>query len=337
MQEAMYYAPQQKDKKVQCVLCPRHCVINKGETGFCRARQNQNGKLFSLVYGKATGLQIDPIEKKPLYHFLPGSAVLSFGTLGCNLVCAHCQNWTTSQAEPQKGHSYSITPEEIVERAVLEHCESIAYTYNEPTIFYEYMLDTAKLAKTKGIKNVLVSNGFIEKEPLIELCKYMDAANIDLKSIENKFYQKISGAWIQPILEAMKTIQQKKVWLEVTNLVIPKLNDKPSQIKQLIAWIKTNLGKEVPLHFSAFFPAYKLNDLRPTDAATLLTARKTALKQGLKYVYIGNIGTTNEENTHCSKCKKLLIQRVGYNIIVNEIKKGKCSCGQKIAGVWQTI
>jgi len=333
MKEAMYYI--KKDKKVQCFLCPRHCVIPENQIGFCGTRQNQNGKLISLVYGRASGLQIDPIEKKPLYHFLPGSAVLSFGTVGCNFVCSHCQNWTTSQAKPEKWHSYSITPEEIVEKSKEEGCESIAYTYNEPTMFYEYMLETAKIAKKNKIKNIMVSNGFIEQKPLIELCKYLDAVNIDLKSIDNNFYQKISGAWIEPVLETLKTINQKKPWLEVTNLLIPKLNDKPQQINKLIEWIKKNLGKEVPLHFSAFFPAYKLNDMPSTDAATLMTARKTAIKQGLKYVYLGNIATTNEENTHCPKCKKRIIQRVGYNIITNEIKKGKClHCGYKIAGVW---
>ncbi|MEM4263567.1 MAG: AmmeMemoRadiSam system radical SAM enzyme [Candidatus Woesearchaeota archaeon] len=335
MQEALWYK-RLKDNILQCSLCPRRCVIKDGETGFCGVRQNREGKLYSLVYGKATAVQIDPIEKKPLYHFLPGSAAFSIGTIGCTLICQHCQNWTTSQAKPGKWHTYDLTPKEIVKKAVEEHCESIAYTYNEPTVFAEYALDTAKLAKKKGIKNIFVTNGFTNQESLKDICKHMDAANVDLKAFDNEFYKKYTGAWMEPILEALKTYQEKKVWLEITNLVIPKLNDDMEKIKQMIAWIKENLGEDVPLHFSAFYPAYKLEDMPPTSAATLIEARKLAMNTGLHYVYIGNVTTTEEENTFCPKCKKLLIERSYYNILQNRIKDGKCpECGHKIAGVWK--
>jgi pyruvate formate lyase activating enzyme len=333
--EASWYK-KLKDGIVQCFLCPRRCVIKDNATGFCGVRQNRKGKLYSLVYGKATAVQIDPIEKKPLYHFLPGSAAFSIGTVGCTLICQHCQNWTTSQAKPGKWHTYDLTPEEIVKKAVEEHCESIAYTYNEPTVFAEYALDTAKLAKKKGIKNIFVTNGFTNQESLKDICKHMDAANVDLKAFDNEFYKKYTGAWMEPILEALKTYQEKKVWLEITNLIIPKLNDDVEKIKQMCAWIKENLGQDVPLHFSAFYPAYKLEDMPPTSAATLMEARKLAMKLGLHYVYIGNVITTDEESTICPKCKKLLIERSYFNVIKNNIKDGKCPhCRCKIAGVWE--
>ena len=333
--EASWYK-KLKNSTVQCALCPRRCVIKDNATGFCGVRQNKAGKLYSLVYGKATAVQIDPVEKKPLYHFLPGSAAFSIGTVGCTLICQHFQNWTTSQAKPGKWHTYDLTPAEIVKKAVEEHCESIAYTYNEPTVFAEYALDTAKLAKKKGIKNIFVTNGFTNPESLKDICKHMDAANVDLKAFDNEFYKKYTGSWMEPILEALKTYQEKKVWLEITNLIIPKLNDDMEKIKQMCAWIKENLGQDVPLHFSAFYPAYKLEDMPPTSAATLMEARKIAMKIGLHYIYIGNVITTDEENTICPKCKKQLIERSYFNIIQNNIKDGKCPhCGYKIAGVWK--
>jgi len=332
MKQAMHW--EKRKEKVQCLLCPRDCVIPKNQTGYCRVRQNKNNILYSLVYGKAAGLQIDPIEKKPLFHFIPGNAALSFGTVGCTFVCKHCQNWTTSQSKPEEGHSLSISPKQIVETAIKEKCTSIAYTYNEPTVFYEYMLDTAKLARKKGLKNIIVSNGFIEKKPLLELCKYIDGANIDLKSIEDQFYKKIAGAWIGPVLETLKTLHKQKIWLEITNLLIPTLNDKQTQINKLVQWIKDNLNTNIPLHFSAFYPTYKLQDLPPTQAATLIKAKEIAVKKGMKYVYLGNIATSKEENTYCPKCGKLLIQRSKYNTIKNNLHKGKCTCGYQIPGVW---
>ena len=333
MKEALWWK-KHKGSNVQCFLCPRNCVIEESKIGFCGVRQNQKGKLYSLVYGKATGVQIDPIEKKPLYHFKPGTAAFSIGTVGCNLVCQHCQNWATSQAKPGQWHTYDMTPEEIVEKAKQEHCSTIAYTYNEPTIFFEYVLETAKLAHKKGLKNILVTNGFTGKEALLDIIKYIDGANVDLKAFDNEFYKKYSGAWLEPVLESIKTYKKKKVWLELTNLIIPTLNDDTAKLKEMCAWIKENIGVDVPMHFSAFYPSYKLEDLPPTSAATLMDARKLAMKMGLNYVYIGNVVTTDEDTTFCPKCKEVVIERANFTILQNKLKNGKCKCGEKIPGVW---
>jgi len=332
MKQALWWV-KQKDA-IKCFLCPRNCVILEGQKGFCGVRENRKGKLYSLVYGKATGIQTDPIEKKPLYHFLPGKSAFSIGTVGCNLVCQQCQNWTTSQAKPEDIHAYEITPKQIVEKAKQEHCATIAYTYNEPTVFAEYALETAKLAHKAGIKNILVTNGFTGPEAVQDFCKFIDGVNVDLKFFDNKSYKKYAGAWIEPVLENIKTYHKKKKWVELTNLIIPTINDEMSQIKEMLVWIKENLNTDVPLHFSAFYPSYKLQDMPPTSAATLMNARKTALEMGMKYVYIGNIVTTDEDNTYCPKCGKLLIERMNFTVLQNNLKKGKCSCGEKIPGVW---
>ena len=331
--EASYYR-KQEDNKVQCLLCPKNCIIAPEDAGNCGVRKNIDGKLYSLVYGKATGVQIDPIEKKPLYHFLPGSAAFSVRTVGCNLVCQHCQNWATSQAKPGEWHTYSISPEEIVKKAKEEHCASIAYTYNEPTMFAEYVLDTARLARKAGIKNVLVTNGFTGEEALLDFCKLIDGVNVDLKAFDNEFYKRYSGAWIEPVLESIKTYKKKNLWVELTNLIIPTLNDDTGKIKEMITWIKENVGAEVPLHFSAFYPSYKLEDLPPTSAATLMEIRKLAMKMGMNYVYIGNVVTTDEDNTYCPKCGELVIERMNFTITQNKLKDGKCACGEAIPGVW---
>ncbi|MBW3004279.1 AmmeMemoRadiSam system radical SAM enzyme [Candidatus Woesearchaeota archaeon] len=333
MKEALWWK-KAKEKTVQCFLCPRKCVIKEDGIGFCGVRQNKQGKLYSLVYGKPTGVQIDPIEKKPLYHFKPGSAAFSIGTVGCNLVCQHCQNWQTSQTKPEKFHSYDLTPEEAVEKAKQEHCKSIAYTYNEPTIFGEYVMDTAKLARKNGISNVLITNGFTGDDARLDFCKYIDAVNVDLKAFDNDFYKKYSGAWIEPVLESLTIYKKKKVWLEITNLIIPTLNDNMEKIKEMITWLKGHLGGDVPLHFSAFYPSYKLQDLPPTSAATLIEARKLAMKMGMNYVYIGNVVTTDEDNTYCPKCGELVIERMNFTILQNKLVKNKCKCGSTIPGVW---
>jgi len=330
--EAMYYE-KLEGKKVRCFLCPRKCVIKEGEIGNCKVRANIKGKLYSLVYGKPSSLSIDPIEKKPLYHFLPGSNAFSIGTAGCNLHCIYCQNYDISQLGVEEIPHYSFSPKEIVKKALEMKCRVIAYTYNEPTVFYEYMLDIAKIAKKNNLKNIIVSNGFINKEPLKKLLKYVDGVNIDLKSFDNEFYKKYSFSWINPVLESLKIIKKQGVWLEITNLIIPGLNDKAKKIKEMAKWIKDNLGKDVPLHFTAFYPSYKLLDVPPTPKETLFKARDIA-KNYLDFVYIGNI--INEAgNTYCPKCKALLIRRVGFNVLENNIKNGKCyKCGKKIPGVW---
>lgn len=331
MKEALYYK-KLKDKIVQCQLCPRKCLIKDSERGDCRVRENNSGKLYSLVYGKPCSVGVDPIEKKPLFHFLPGSKVYSIGTAGCNLHCSFCQNWTISQVNPEDVSAVDLEPKDVVKQAKQCGCKGIAYTYSEPTIFYEYALETAKLAKEKGLKNIWVSNGFINEEPIKRISKYIDAANIDLKGINNKFYRKYTLAWVEPVLNCLKILKRNNVWIEITNLVIPGANDKESEIEELCKWISKNLGRNVPLHFSRFFPCYKLNRLEETPIDTLAMAKKIG-KKYLDYVYVGNLH--REENTYCPECKSLLIKRRGFDVLKNSIKKGRCECGKEIEGVWE--
>jgi len=322
------------NKIVQCQLCPHFCVLKPGEYGKCKARQNQNGKLVSVVYGKPCSIAVDPIEKKPLYHFLPGEAAFSIATTGCNLACKHCQNAEISQAHVDDIPHINMTPEQVVLDAKLNNAKIIAYTYTEPTIFYEYMLDIAKIAKKENIKNIIVSNGFINKEPLKKLCNYIDGANIDLKSLSPEFYEEICHARLAPVLETLKLLKQQGVWIEVTNLLIPTLNDSDEKISKLIKWVKENLGYDVPLHFTAFYPYYKLKHLPPTSIATLKKARKMALDMGLHYVYTGNIPDEEGSTTYCPRCGKPLVKRIGLEIVENNLVEGKCSCGEEIAGIW---
>jgi len=333
MKEAMYY--KKSKSHLQCVLCPKNCVIKENQFGFCGVRKNIKNKLYSLVYSKPISVAIDPIEKKPLYHFLPGTKSFSIGTVGCNLRCKHCQNWQTSQAKPRHYPTSTLEPEDIVKEAIKNDCKSISYTYNEPTIFYEFMLDTAKLAKKDNLKNTMVTNGFINKEPLKKLLPHMDAANIDLKAFDDQFYREITSAWLEPVLESIK-IMSKKIWIEITNLIIPTLNDDPKKIKEMCKWIRNNVGADVPLHFTAFYPTYKLTDIPPTQSETLFKARDVALKEGLNHIYVGNIMSGEANNTYCKKCKKLIIERSHFWVHKNNIENGKCAfCGEKIAGIWQ--
>ncbi|MBU1704535.1 MAG: AmmeMemoRadiSam system radical SAM enzyme [Nanoarchaeota archaeon] len=331
MKEALYWEVKEKDV-VQCLLCPKLCVIKEGGKGQCHVRQNIKGKLYSMVYGKPCAIAVDPIEKKPLYHFLPGSTAFSVGTIGCNLHCRFCQNWETSQAYPEDFEFKDVSPDEIVKQAKKSGCESIAYTYNDPVVFYEYALDIAK--KAKGLRNIIVCNGFINQEPLKEWCKHIDAANIDLKAFDDKFYRENTTAWLNPILESLKTIKKMGVWLEITNLIIPGLNDDMKKIKKMCAWIFENLGSDVPLHFTAFYPCYQMMDRPRTPAVTLMEAMKVALRAGLNYVYVGNVDPGEGSNTYCPKSKKLAVSRYGFSILQNHIKEGRCN-GERIAGVWK--
>ena len=335
MKGALYYK-KLEEKKVHCLLCPTSCIISPGNFGNCGARKNIDGTLYSMVYAKPISVAIDPIEKKPLYHFLPGSKSFSIGTLGCNLHCLHCQNYETSQAKADQYPVLDVPPEEIVEKAIQNNCKSISYTYNEPTIFYEYVLETAKLARKKGIKNVMVSNGYINEEPLKELYPYIDAANIDIKSFDEKFYSKICSAALKPILESIINIKKIGTWLEITNLVIPGHNDNFKEIGKMCRWLIKNLGEETPLHFSAFHPTYKLLDAERTPPETLTKARILAKKLGLKHVYIGNALAKEGNNTYCQECGKLLIEREWFDVLSNKIKQNRCpDCRSKIAGVFE--
>ncbi|MEM4641418.1 MAG: AmmeMemoRadiSam system radical SAM enzyme [Candidatus Pacearchaeota archaeon] len=333
LKEALFYK-KLEDDKVQCQLCPRFCVIKNGERGNCGVRENMNGKLFSLVYGKPCSIAIDPIEKKPFYHFLPGTKSLSIATVGCNFHCLHCQNYAISQARVEDVPYIEAKPEEIVEQAKANDVKSISFTYTEPTVFYEYMLDIAKLAKKEKIKCNIVSNGFINEKPLKKLIPYVRAANIDLKG-NALFYEKICQARIEPVLETIKLLHSKKVWVELTNLIIPGYNDNVNEIKKMVSWILENLGKDVPLHFSAFYPAYKLTNVPSTEPEFLIKARILAKHQGLSYVYTGNILDEEGSTTFCAKCDKVLIIRKGFRVVKKDLKRGRCSCGEKIPGVWR--
>ena len=320
---------------VQCELCPHRCRVSKGKRGLCKVRENRDGKYYSLVYGNPCAVNLDPIEKKPLFHVLPGTTSYSLATVGCNFQCKFCQNWEISQASPEDVYNYDVPSEVIVKNAKEIGARSIAYTYVEPTIFYEYMVDIAQLAKKTGLLNVTHSNGFINPTPLRNLCKVLDAANIDLKGFTETFYHELCGGELKPVLETLKILKQEKVHLEITNLIIPTKNDDMPLLKEMCLWIKKELGADTPIHFSRFYPLYKLRALPPTPVSTLERTRAVALSSGLEYVYIGNVPGHEGENTFCPKCKKMIIQRTGYMVGTVNLNAGKCKyCGKPISGIW---
>ena len=322
--------------KVQCELCPKKCLIEPGQSGECRVRINIDGILRTVVYGYPCSIHIDPIEKKPLFHFLPGTKILSIATVGCNLHCKNCQNWEISQANPEDSQAFAYPPQELVKLTNQNHCLSLAYTYTDPIVYYEYTYDTAKLARQADIRNVLVTAGYISEEPWKQLLKYVDAANIDLKGITDDFYRRVCSGTLKPVQNALVLAKASGVLVEVTNLIIPTLNDKPEQIRQLVRWIKANMGSDTPLHFSGFYPRYKMRHLPPTSLKTLEMARQIGMDEGLEYVYIGNLLSKEGENTYCPSCKSLLIERVGYSILKNLLKDGYCpNCSKQIYGVWK--
>jgi pyruvate formate lyase activating enzyme len=321
---------------VQCELCPKLCIIEHGQSGDCRVRINIDDVLTTVVYGFPCSIHIDPVEKKPLFHFLPGTRILSLATVGCNLHCLNCQNWEISQANPEDSPASACPPEKLVGLARKNHCPSIAYTYTDPVVYYEYTYDCAKLAGENGIRSVLVTAGYINAEPWQRLLKYVDAANIDLKGITDDFYRRVCSGTLKPVLDALVLAKASGILVEVTNLIIPTLNDKAQQIRDLVRWVRENLGSETPMHFSRFSPRYQMRHLPPTSAQTLDTARDIALEEGLHYVYIGNILSAEGQNTYCPGCRSLLIERSWYTISQNRIKQGCCpDCGKKIYGVWQ--
>jgi len=311
------------------------CVIGPGQSGDCRVRINIDGTLRTVVYGYPCSMHIDPIEKKPLFHFLPGSRILSLATVGCNLHCRNCQNWEISQANPEESEAVHCEPEMVVELAERYNCPSVAYTYTDPVVFYEYTYDTAVLAGDRGIKSVLVTAGYINKEPWRRLLGKVDAANIDLKGMTDDFYRRICAGTVGPVQEALIEAASSGIVLEVTNLIIPTLNDRPEDISRLCRWVRANLGPEVPLHFSGFFPRYKMRHLPATSAETLEKARRIAISEGLWYVYIGNVTSRTGQNTYCPGCGRLLVERSGYTVLQNRISQGRCrDCGRRIYGVW---
>jgi len=334
LKEALYWQGA-GEGKVQCFLCPRRCLIPLGRRGFCRARKNIRGRLYAITYGRPVAIHVDPIEKKPLAHVYPGTKSFSIATAGCNLRCKFCQNWEISQADPEAVKAAFVPPQDIVRQAKESGSKTIAFTYTEPTVFYEYMLEVAKLAKQEGIACLMHSSGFINEEPLRQLAKYLTAANIDLKGFSDNFYSSFCEGNLASVLSCLKALKEEKVWIEITNLIIPSANDSDEDINNLCLWIKDNLGPDTPVHFSRFFPMYKLLDLSPTPLKTLLRAKEIAQKAGLRYIYIGNIPENAGEDTICPVCGKLLVKRTGYTVLEDNIIKGKCKfCGAKISGVW---
>jgi len=336
MKEASFYE-KKKNLTVQCHLCNHNCTIQDGGRGICRVRENKEGTLYSLNYGKAISANVDPIEKKPFFHFMPGSRAFSFATVGCNFKCLFCQNWDISQSPKDKSEPIigeNLSPQDLVKLAIDQECESIAYTYTEPTIFYEYGIETMELALKKKLKNVWVTNGYTSKEVLKSLKGKMHAANVDLKAFTEKFYNEICGAKLKPVLENLVLYKKLGIWLEVTTLLIPGENDSASELKEMAKFIKEELGAETPWHVTAFYPAYKMLDKEPTPSDTLLKAREIGLGEGLKYVYTGNIPGLKGESTYCPKCETEIVDRVGFSVKRMD-KKGKCKkCGEKIDGVW---
>jgi len=322
--------------RVHCYLCPRHCHINPGQAGFCFIRINEGGKLYSLGYGAPAALQIDPIEKKPLNHFLPGTRVFSMGTAGCNMGCFFCQNWDISKSRHDQVHSQHVPAEDVPLLALQYGCDSLAFTYNEPTIWGEYVIDICKAAEQYGLKRVMVSNGYITREAFHDVYEHIDAANIDLKAFTENFYGKITLTHLQPVLDTLQWLKNEtNVWFEITNLMIPTLNDDPAETRKLADWILTHLGPDVPLHFTAFHPDFKLRDKPRTPLETLHRAREIALEAGLHYVYEGNI-YSDGAHTKCPSCGSVLVRRSWHDVTENRINHGCCpQCGTAIPGVWE--
>jgi pyruvate formate lyase activating enzyme len=320
---------------IKCLLCAQKCSIQPGERGKCRARINVQGELRSLVYGRPVSINIDPIEKKPFYHFLPGSAAFSLATSGCLLRCKFCQNWEISQSSPEDFDTPFIAPERIVQSAVTRQSPVIAFTYNEPTVFMEYLADIASLAGKQKLRSVLVSCGFMNSEPLKEMCGLLDAIKIDLKGYSKDFYRDVCGAELQPVLNSIRQVARSGVHLEIVNLVVPTLNDSEIMLKGLVDWISGEIGPDVPVHFTRFHPDYRLLNLPPTPVGTLERFRDYAMSKGLRYVYIGNIPGHEGNNTYCPKCGKTIIQRSSFFVEKMHVTEGCCEfCGNKIAGVW---
>jgi len=331
MVEARFYE-KLADRRVRCFLCPRYCEIGDGQTGFCFVRKNEGGMLYSLAYANPYAVHVDPIEKKPLSHFLPGTQILSIGTAGCNLGCKFCQNWDISKAKYDQERAHGLSPEQAVALALAHECPSIAFTYNDPTIWAEYAIDIAKLAHRRGLKTVMVTAGYITPEVLPEVYDHMDAANVDLKGFTENFYRKTCLAHLAPVLETLKLLKQRgTTWLEITNLIIPTLNDTLAEIREMCLWILEYLGPEVPLHFTAFHPDFKLMHLPQTPSTVLEEARLLALELGVHYVYLGNVHTPQGNNTYCPICHTLLIERAWHAVKAINLAEASCpQCGHAI-------
>ena len=325
------------ENRVRCNLCAHRCVITDGGRGICQVRENRDGTLYTLVYGRVIARHVDPVEKKPLFHVYPGSTAYSIATPGCNFRCKWCQNWEISQM-PREQHlimGEKATPEQIVAAARRSHCRSIAYTYTEPTVFFEYAYDTARLAHEAGLINIYVTNGYMTEEMLEMFAPYMDAANVDLKAFREETYRRYVGARLQPVLDALKTMKRLGIWVEVTTLIIRGINDDPAELRDAARFVAQELGPQTPWHISRFFPAYKMRDVPPTPLETLMKAREIGKEEGLVHIYVGNVTGDAEQDTRCPVCKSLLVRRWGYTVLENRIRDGHCpDCGAEIAGIW---
>jgi len=325
------------DGRIQCDICPRFCKLHEGQRGLCFVRQNLGSQIVMTSYGRSSGFAIDPIEKKPLNHFLPGTSVLSFGTAGCNLACKFCQNWDISKSRALDTLMSKASPDAIAQAALHHGCHSVAYTYNDPVVFHEYAIDTAQVCRSLGIRSVAVSAGYVCEQPRVEFYQWMDAANIDLKAFSENFYHKITGGHLQPVLDTLKYIKHETpVWLELTTLIIPGENDSEAELEAMTQWVVENLGADVPMHFTAFHPDWKMLDKPRTPLSSLLTARQIAIKNGVHYAYVGNVHEKSADSTYCHDCGKLLIGRDWYELSEwNLDKSGCCSfCGERCAGVF---
>jgi len=357
IQEARHY--RKLGQNVQCLLCPNGCVLEPGDRSHCRDRVNRNGTLYTLAYANPCAMHVDPIEKKPLFHFLPGVAAFSVATAGCGFRCLNCQNWDISQSKPEETKDpqgplrrprpdelnglsaaelkrATLMPSDVVAAAEAFHCRTIAYTYSEPIVWYEYMLDTARLARAKGIKNLWITCGFIQPDPLAQLCQYIDAANVNLKSFNDDVYRRLNSGRLQPILDTLLALKRAGVWFEVTNLIVPSYTDKPEMIRAMCRWLLDHIGPDYPLHFSRFFPKHKLDHLSPTPVKILLEAREIARDVGLRYVYIGNVPELDDgETTCCPHCNRTLVARQFFSSSCVGLRNGACAaCGTRIPGVW---
>jgi pyruvate formate lyase activating enzyme len=321
---------------VRCGICPKSCLIQPGQTGDCRIRVNVNGQVRAATYGLPCSVHVDPVEKKPFFHFLPGTRILSLATVGCNLHCLNCQNWEISQGNPADLPAYDLPPGKVPAEAKKNRCPSVAYTYTEPLVYYEYTYDCAKACKEAGFRNAIVTAGYVNPAPIRNLCQVIDAVTLDIKAMSDKFYREVCGASLAPVLRGVEIMKEEGVHLELSNLVVPTLNDSDAMLRDLCRWVVAQTGAETPFHFLRFFPLHRMTHLPPTPAETLLRARAIARAEGLKHVYVGNLDVPDGEDTFCAACAKPLIRRARYTVTENRVQDGKCpDCGHAVYGVWQ--
>jgi len=331
---AMFWEPR-PEQRVRCTLCPRECEVADVERGYCGVRENQGGRYQTLVYGTLCSANVDPIEKKPLFHYLPGTNAFSIATAGCNIECKFCQNWQISQFRPEQVESTLVTPERLVAICQSRSAPTIAYTYSEPVVFYEYMHDVAALARQRGIGSVMISNGYIQSAPLRQLCRHLTGVKIDFKAFTEKFYREMCAAELKPVLATLEILKEIGIWFELVILIVPTLNDSPQEVQDMSRWVVAHLGPDVPMHFTRFHPTYRVTNLPPTPVQTLERCRQIALDAGVHYVYAGNVTMHPGENTYCHSCRTELIRRVGFQVRNNRLREGRCpQCGTLIPGVW---